>query len=850
MLKKKVILSILCLLSSAGMVLADGGNIHRLAETVNRFNRVFPQEKVYLHLDNTGYFMGETIWLKAYMVRTDKDSLGSLSRVLYVELVGPYGDVVKTQKLKVENGTAHGEIVLDGLLASGYYEVRAYTRYMLNWGKEAIFSRVIPVFERPSTAGDYSKPVIRESVDERLVPVDREESTEKLHRLNAHFYPEGGHLVRGLRNRVAFSLSDKQGRPVVGECKLMHNGQLVMETSTTADGRGVVELPSGGGKYLLRVTSADGKREDFELPESEPTGCVLRADAIEGDVVNVALGASPDLQGQTVGVAWLQGGHMYKCQEVVLGAGETACPMPRSNMREGVNQVTVIDNQGRILAHRMVFVYPHSPIDTIHVKPTNTRTLTGGKEVMEIQARPNTTFSMAITDATTQTGGWNHNAATWLLLTSDLRGYIKNAEYYLESDDEEHRRAADLLMMVQGWKRYDFQMMEGKKTFEMNHSLEDKLYIDGKLNQYKRKKTVDGVKMGMVLTNNLGDQLAGQTVTGAKGHYAFALPDCYRNWDVTLMTMKDDKFERYYVGINRHFSPERRQLEALELDPVEMKEPMLKITTTDTDDQKWKSDEVQILQEVKVTGKMWRNPRDFWERESRGAKNATLWYDCGLEADNLLDQGLPVPTLIDFLKQKNPLFSGNDNLSGGISYQDYRYNLYDDGPSYARRPIIWVVDNNFFCATGMPASNVKQPKEGEQPMEKTISFPSQLDEVKKVYISMEKNDLRRFAPYLNTIGKNCVIVYVYSYSLLPVKPVKGIRMTHFEGFNVPKEYEEEMVTGLLPAEDHRRTLYWNPDVSTNAEGKATIEFLNRPACKMMNVSAEGISKDGSPMICR
>ena len=281
-----------------------------------------------------------------------------------------------------------------------------------------------------------------------------------------------------------------------------------------------------------------------------------------------------------------------------------------------------------------------------------------------------------------------------------------------------------------------------------------------------------------------------------------------------------------------------------------MKEPMLKITTTDTDDQKWKSDEVQILQEVKVTGKMWRNPRDFWERESRGAKNATLWYDCGLEADNLLDQGLPVPTLIDFLKQKNPLFSGNDNLSGGISYQDYRYNLYDDGPSYARRPIIWVVNNNFFCATGMPASNVKQPKEGEQPMEKTISFPSQLDEVKKVYISMDKNDLRRFAPYLNTIGKNCVIVYVYSYSLLPVKPVKGIRMTHFEGFNVPKEYEEEMVTGLLPAEDHRRTLYWNPDVRTNAEGKATIEFLNRPACKMMNVSAEGISRDGSPMICR
>ena len=95
-------------------------SIQWFAETANRFNRVFPQEKVYLHLDNTGYFMGETMWMKAYMVRTDKDSLGSLSRVLYVELLDPFGEVVKSQKLKVENGMAHGDIELTGLLTSGF----------------------------------------------------------------------------------------------------------------------------------------------------------------------------------------------------------------------------------------------------------------------------------------------------------------------------------------------------------------------------------------------------------------------------------------------------------------------------------------------------------------------------------------------------------------------------------------------------------------------------------------------------------------------------------------------------------------------------------------------------------
>ena len=31
-------------------------------------NQLFPQEKVYLHFDNTSYYLGETMWFKAYVV--------------------------------------------------------------------------------------------------------------------------------------------------------------------------------------------------------------------------------------------------------------------------------------------------------------------------------------------------------------------------------------------------------------------------------------------------------------------------------------------------------------------------------------------------------------------------------------------------------------------------------------------------------------------------------------------------------------------------------------------------------------------------------------------------------------
>ena len=38
-------------------------------------NQLFPQERVYLHFDNTAYYLGETMWFKAYTTSslTDED---------------------------------------------------------------------------------------------------------------------------------------------------------------------------------------------------------------------------------------------------------------------------------------------------------------------------------------------------------------------------------------------------------------------------------------------------------------------------------------------------------------------------------------------------------------------------------------------------------------------------------------------------------------------------------------------------------------------------------------------------------------------------------------------------------
>ena len=97
----------------------DVPGIDTLASHVKLFGETLPQEKVYLHIDNTCYFVGDTIWYKGYVTRSDKGTLTDLSRILYVELLTPDGYLVERQQLEMPDGTAHGAFLLTDSLYAG-----------------------------------------------------------------------------------------------------------------------------------------------------------------------------------------------------------------------------------------------------------------------------------------------------------------------------------------------------------------------------------------------------------------------------------------------------------------------------------------------------------------------------------------------------------------------------------------------------------------------------------------------------------------------------------------------------------------------------------------------------------
>ena len=74
------------------------------------------------------------------------------------------------------------------------------------------------------------------------------------------------------------------------------------------------------------------------------------------------------------------------------------------------------------------------------------------------------------------------------------------------------------------------------------------------------------------------------------------------------------------------------------------------------------------------------------------------------------------------------------------------------------------------------------------------------------------------------------------------------RYTTVDGYSAPYSfYSPEYPNGPIPGDvDSRRTLYWDPNVITDTDGKAQVEFYNNSNTSHFNISAAGISAAGLP----
>lgn len=290
------LLIISLLISSKQYAQNKADTIDALPKRINLFATNYPQEKVYLHFDNTSYYQGENIWFKAYIVRADRHSLSEISKVLYVELVSADGNSVETKKYNIEKGQCHGDFKLPASSFAGFYEVRAYTRYMLNFGEDNYFSRVFPVYDEPKYEGEY-KPIISKRPFSQRVPQIRPEYKQK-ENLSLNFYPEGGNLVVGLPAKVAFKAIGKDGENAsVSGIITDSNGRQTAEFSSSYLGMGSFEFTPQTGKYKAKV-EYQGREYSFDLPPVMPSGYSLTVENSDPEKIYTRIHKSKSIAGQ------------------------------------------------------------------------------------------------------------------------------------------------------------------------------------------------------------------------------------------------------------------------------------------------------------------------------------------------------------------------------------------------------------------------------------------------------------------------------------------------------------------------------------------------------------------------
>ena len=486
---------------------AASGSFRPLVERLRAFGRTIPQEKVYVHMDNTCYQLGDTIWFTAYTRRTDTGRPSDVSGLLYVELYGQEGYLVERKLVQMHDGQGEGFFALDHLIQyAGLYELRAYTRWQLNWGgydrkhspwaftwfesKEQerayfrdyakLYSRVFPVYDRPKEPGEFTRDVTLRG-KRRYFRRDRDK-----HELTLTLFPEGGALVTGLPCRMAFEAAWDDGQWVDG---WLHYGQD--SARVVNRGRGTITLtPSGKKKQKVTFVTADGKKAQAYLPQADTMGVALRMEQTGGGWT-ARIATSPNLPARNLALTLMHEGRTMAFSRLeTLKAGADGWQFEISDSLldgSGVYQLTVFDRRGYVYADRLFFARNGSDMEpTLAILGLKPEYAPYEPVSLRVKARQaGGSVSLTVRDDNMRDFLYdNGSILTEMLLASEIRGFVPNPGWYFERDDEERRTALDLLMMTQGWRRFRWQDMAVRGAWELSQPAEQAPILRGRV--YKK----------------------------------------------------------------------------------------------------------------------------------------------------------------------------------------------------------------------------------------------------------------------------------------------------------------------------------------------------------------------------
>lgn len=670
-----------------------------LFKATSGFDRKYPREKVYLHMDNTSYVEGDTLWYKAYVVRASSLRPTDLSRVLYVELLNADGGLIEKQMLRLDSiGQADGCFSLKRPVMPGYYEVRAYTREMTNWDEPAIFSRVVPIFgfdgnntqKQTSDLLHLSLPVPEKRKGVTIaMPRPYTMTDRKEYVLN--FYPEGGSRAKGVEQYIAYQLTDGMGNGMNDTLQLCDDkGNVLSEFQPEYGGRGTFVLSAQQENGFVRIKNVS--RNTFALPATAVSYALHAEPLTDGVNIKVQANDSAIAANSLLGLAVISREKVCYFDTLTVIPNGTEVFVPRKALRGGVNRIELFDVKGQSYSTRLIWMpITEEENKRVSVSMQQNKAFYEAFEpaVVKIQLKDakqhpvQTVFSIAVRDISGNITNPNDGGvAADMLLSSEIKGYVAHPELYFVKDDAAHRRMLDLLLMVQGWTANHFSTMCGKTPFVLKQPIEEVPILRGTLYaDNNRLHPLKNYNLKMLAYSLNGKTLQGNTCTDENGKFSFANFADFKGDYYMQFSIRSDKDHASWsrLAIDQWFAPRPRAFAAsdLHLSIPMQKDSIIVYSKTDTPDTFQWTDTIPrtvptILNEAKVSikGKYrgFTGGRYTWNGgEHHGEDRAIKYYNVAQIVEQLKDSGKATPDLGELL----PMLDHNFSVT--------RYGLYKSG---------------------------------------------------------------------------------------------------------------------------------------------------------------------------
>ena len=630
---------------------------------------------------------------------------------------------------------------------------------------------------------------------------------------DVQFFPESGTLLTETWQFVAFKAirSDGLCEHISGKV-ISEGGNEIAQIYTQHDGMGKFALwPHKDSIYYAVVTNREGVEKKLKLPEARIEGMTLRLNIKEENCLYSIENHTAYSTDSLFLIAHTRGMISVTRQ---LTEEKRSGKFSLSQCPEGILNVAVVDRIGNVFCERMLYVKKaHSP--AVQIK-TNSQEY-GKRERVEmlLNTGQKGEFSLSVTDAkVVKWDSLNNHIISQLLLKSEIKGHIEKPGYYFTSDNKVVNEHLDLLMLTQGWRRYNLPNILQQQVPEMKIPLERGQALSGKVKPFLRKKIKGAEVVGFT------DKLkAIHAKVDTSGNYVFEGIEFPDSTAFTINAVnKKGKAKGIMIYPSPEIFPDTKNLfipNSHHFEEVEAHLRLYKETYIQNDISK----EI-VLDDIVVTQK-------YISQTGKLAGEFAAYADY-VVTDKTIEEEYKNKSVADIIHtaimQRFP----------GITMVE------EDHFWYRGKPLRFAVDMKLIQYDELRFYMAEEIA--------SISFFKEASEV-PLYVPMHDEFI---TAQMNKYRGVILIELKKGGTAHYFRPSLGLATLYPLGYQKPAEFYSPKydVPDSLQADktDFRTTVYWNPKIQTDSTGHAKVSFYTTDMKHDMEYILEGITENGIP--CR